>query len=92
MILKQNWLWWQEEEDEVAAAAREAAMKELAMNEPNLLKRAIGPRLDNPDKKRHHTRPPPVPAVPFRPPPPEYYREFAQAMANVALQGAFDEF
>lgn len=75
---------WQEEEDEVVKAAREAAMKELAKDDPNMLKRTIGPTLEKAPKKKH--RPPPVPAVPFRPPPPEYYNRAAQAMVHVAEQ------
>jgi len=75
---------WQEEEDEVVKAAREAAMKELAQDDPNLLNRTIGPKLEKALKKRKML--PPVPAVPFRPPPPEYYNIAAQAMVHVAEQ------
>lgn len=59
-------------------------MKELAQDDPNLLKRTIGPALEKAPKKKQ--RPPPVPAVPFRPPPPEYYNMAAQAMVHVAEQ------
>lgn len=74
---------WQEEEDEIVKAARESAMKELAKEDPNLLKRTIGPKLEKAPKKKYR---PPIPAVPFRPPPPEYYNMAAQAMINVAEQ------
>lgn len=55
-------------------------MKELAKEDPNLLKRTIGPKLEKAPKKKYR------PAVPFRPPPPEYYNMAAQAMINVAEQ------
>ena len=74
----------QEEEHEVVGAAREAAMKELARDDPDILKRTIGPELEKVPRKKH--RPPPIPAVPFRPPPPEYYNRRAQAMISVAEQ------
>ena len=77
-------LGWQEEEHEVVGAAREAAMKELAQDDPNLLKRTIGPKLEKGPKKKQ--KPPAIPAVPFRPPPPEYYNRAAQAMVGVAEQ------
>ncbi|KAG0563045.1 hypothetical protein M758_8G000600 [Ceratodon purpureus] len=75
-------LWEEEEEHEVVGAAREAAMKELARDDPDILKRTIGPELEKVPRKKH--RPPPIPAVPFRPPPPEYYNRRAQAMVSVA--------
>ncbi|KAG0571284.1 hypothetical protein KC19_6G225700 [Ceratodon purpureus] len=47
-------LWHQEEEDDVAGAAREAAMKEVAQDDPTILKRTIGPSLQGvPQFKRH---------------------------------------
>lgn len=70
---------WQEEEFEVVKAAKEAAMKELGQDDPNLLKRTIGPKLEKAPKKK-----PRLPPVPFQPPPPEYYNRAAQAMIHVA--------
>lgn len=60
-------------------AAREAAMKELGQDDPNLLKRTIGPKLEKAPKKKAR-----LPPVPFQPPPPEYYLRAAQAMIHVA--------
>ncbi|KAG0607036.1 hypothetical protein M758_9G187900 [Ceratodon purpureus] len=83
-LCKKCSLWEEEEEHEIVGAAREAAMKELAQDDPNLLKRTIGPKLEKVPKKKH--KPPAIPAVPFRPPPPEYYNRMAQAMIGVAEQ------
>ena len=67
----------------MASAAREAAILELSQHDPNLRKRAIGPALEELSKKQ---KPKVIPAVPFRPPPPEYYNRRAQAMISVVKQ------
>lgn len=59
-------------------------MKELAHDDPNVLKQTIGPKLEKAPKKKQ--KPPAIPAVPFHPPPPEYYNRVAQAMISVAGQ------
>lgn len=83
-ICKKCSLWEMEEEDEIVKSAREAAMNELILNDQNLLKRTIGPTLENAHQKKH--RPPPrPPAGLFRPPPPEHYNRVAQAMVHVSV-------
>lgn len=73
----------QEAEDEVVKAAREAALRDLAKDDPNLLKRTIGPKLEKQPKKRQKY--PVLPAIPFRPPPPEYYNRLVQNMVAVGV-------
>jgi len=76
-------LWHEEAEDEVVKAAREAALRDLAKDDPNLLKRTIGPKLEKQPKKRQKY--PVLPAIPFRPPPPEYYNRLVQNMVAVGV-------
>ena len=64
----------------MASAAREEAIQELAQHDPKLRKRTIGPELKKLSKKQ---KPKVIPAMPFRPPPPEYYNRMAQAMVGV---------